>query len=124
MKSWASLGCNKKSSHEALDYCSCRENDGLGDEEIEEFLHSSVKRGRGTVGSRMDETGPYLPACSDSKDNLSTSPCVSEPCYMRSRDKPSSLKSSEDELDKKRKKAKSKLCSISKEKHCKMRKSK
>ncbi|KAG6550626.1 hypothetical protein Mapa_007723 [Marchantia paleacea] len=35
--------------------------DGLGDEELEEFLRSRVKRGRGAVGSRMDETGPYLP---------------------------------------------------------------
>ncbi|KAL3676947.1 hypothetical protein R1sor_026895 [Riccia sorocarpa] len=35
--------------------------EGLGDEELEEFLHSRVKRGRGAVGSRMDETGPYLP---------------------------------------------------------------
>ncbi|KAJ0667606.1 hypothetical protein HanPI659440_Chr17g0679651 [Helianthus annuus] len=33
----------------------------LKDDEIEEFLHSRAKRGRGTVGSRMDETGPYLP---------------------------------------------------------------
>ncbi|KVI10871.1 uncharacterized protein LOC112504598 [Cynara cardunculus var. scolymus] len=35
--------------------------DGLRDKEIEEFLHSRAKRGRGAVGSRMDETGPYLP---------------------------------------------------------------
>ncbi|XP_047306958.1 pre-mRNA-splicing factor 38B [Impatiens glandulifera] len=33
----------------------------LKDEEIEEFLHSRTKRGRGAVGSRMDEPGPYLP---------------------------------------------------------------
>ncbi|KAD4384587.1 hypothetical protein R6Q59_011275 [Mikania micrantha] len=33
----------------------------LKDTEIEEFLHSRAKRGRGTIGSRMDETGPYLP---------------------------------------------------------------
>ncbi|MCL7021607.1 hypothetical protein MKW94_023667 [Papaver nudicaule] len=38
---------------------------GLRDEEVEEFLHSRVKRGRGAVGSRMDETGPYLPSSSD-----------------------------------------------------------
>ncbi|KAK9076118.1 hypothetical protein SSX86_004451 [Deinandra increscens subsp. villosa] len=36
----------------------------LRDNEIEEFLHSRAKRGRGTIGSRMDEAGPYL---SDSK---------------------------------------------------------
>lgn len=34
--------------------------DGLGDNEIEEFLRSRVKRGRGAIGSRMDEPGPYL----------------------------------------------------------------
>ncbi|ESQ49331.1 hypothetical protein EUTSA_v10021452mg [Eutrema salsugineum] len=35
---------------------------GLGDDEIESFLHSRIKRGRGSIGPRMDETGPYLPA--------------------------------------------------------------
>uniref|UniRef100_A0A0E0I829 Uncharacterized protein n=1 Tax=Oryza nivara TaxID=4536 RepID=A0A0E0I829_ORYNI len=42
----------------------------LGDDEIEMFLHSRVKRGRGAVGSRMDETGPYLNASSRSQDNV------------------------------------------------------
>ncbi|KAL3814345.1 hypothetical protein ACJIZ3_015613 [Penstemon smallii] len=37
------------------------DDEGLKDDEIEEFLHSRTKRGRGAVGSRMDETGPYLP---------------------------------------------------------------
>lgn len=32
---------------------------GLKEDEVEQFLHARVKRGRGTVGSRMDETGPY-----------------------------------------------------------------
>ncbi|KAH7435696.1 hypothetical protein KP509_06G075700 [Ceratopteris richardii] len=32
---------------------------GLREEEIEHFLQSRVKRGRGAIGSRMDETGPY-----------------------------------------------------------------
>ncbi|WCJ32154.1 hypothetical protein M5689_013594 [Euphorbia peplus] len=41
--------------------CNSREDGGLKDEEIEEFLRSRVKRGRGAIGSRMDETGPYLP---------------------------------------------------------------
>ncbi|KAJ9561187.1 hypothetical protein OSB04_006347 [Centaurea solstitialis] len=41
--------------------------DGLRDKEIEEFLHSRAKRGRGAIGSRMDETGPYLP---DSKGKM------------------------------------------------------
>ncbi|VVA96772.1 unnamed protein product [Arabis nemorensis] len=34
---------------------------GLGDDEIESFLQSRIKRGRGSIGPRMDETGPYLP---------------------------------------------------------------
>ena len=32
----------------------------LLDEEVDDFLRSRAKRGRGAVGSRMDETGPYL----------------------------------------------------------------
>uniref|UniRef100_A0A0A8YAG2 Uncharacterized protein n=1 Tax=Arundo donax TaxID=35708 RepID=A0A0A8YAG2_ARUDO len=48
--------------------CSDQE-DGLGDDEIERFLHSRVKRGRGTVGSRMDEPGPYLDSSSRRQDN-------------------------------------------------------
>ncbi|KAK1262751.1 hypothetical protein QJS04_geneDACA020554 [Acorus gramineus] len=36
------------------------EDDGFNDDTIEEFLHSRVKRGRGAIGSRMDEPGPYL----------------------------------------------------------------
>uniref|UniRef100_A0A0A9D6H6 Uncharacterized protein n=1 Tax=Arundo donax TaxID=35708 RepID=A0A0A9D6H6_ARUDO len=45
------------------------QEDGLGDDEIEKFLHSRVKRGRGAVGSRMDEPGPYLNASSHRQDN-------------------------------------------------------
>ncbi|XP_071729926.1 uncharacterized protein [Rutidosis leptorrhynchoides] len=56
------------------------EDDGLRDQEIEEFLHSRVKRGRGAVGSRMDETGPY-PGC---KDKREASP---DEGYRESRDK-------------------------------------
>uniref|UniRef100_A0A453QQU3 Uncharacterized protein n=3 Tax=Aegilops tauschii TaxID=37682 RepID=A0A453QQU3_AEGTS len=41
---------------------------GLGDDEVEKFLHSRVKRGRGAVGSRMDEPGPYLKASSHCRD--------------------------------------------------------
>ncbi|KAG2304285.1 hypothetical protein Bca52824_032936 [Brassica carinata] len=37
------------------------DDEGLGDDEIESFLQSRNKRGRGSVGPRMDETGPYLP---------------------------------------------------------------
>ncbi|KAM3377403.1 hypothetical protein P3S68_009816 [Capsicum galapagoense] len=50
------------------------EEEGLGDAEIEEFLHSRVKRGRGTVGSRMDEAGPYLPSSPDPREKESASP--------------------------------------------------
>ncbi|KAK6158258.1 hypothetical protein DH2020_005572 [Rehmannia glutinosa] len=49
------------------------EDEGLRDDEVGQFLHSRTKRGRGTVGSRMDETGPYLPSCPDSKRNMSES---------------------------------------------------
>ncbi|XP_057515749.1 uncharacterized protein LOC130797247 [Amaranthus tricolor] len=49
-----------------------KEEEGLRDEEIEEFLHSRVKRGRGSIGSRMDETGPYLPRSLESPDNLAS----------------------------------------------------
>ncbi|KAA8544999.1 hypothetical protein F0562_019784 [Nyssa sinensis] len=60
-------GASCQSSKRAIQDCYSREDDSLRDEEIEEFLHSRVKRGRGAVGSRMDETGPYLPPCTDSK---------------------------------------------------------
>ncbi|XP_009609557.1 uncharacterized protein LOC107786597 isoform X2 [Nicotiana tabacum] len=50
------------------------EDDGLRDAEIEEFLQSRVKRGRGTVGSRMDEAGPYLPSGPDPRERESASP--------------------------------------------------
>ncbi|KAK4741175.1 hypothetical protein SAY87_024763 [Trapa incisa] len=49
------------------------EDEGLKDEEVEEFLNSRVKRGRGSVGSRMDETGPYLPSRADA-ENISSYP--------------------------------------------------
>ncbi|KAI3993695.1 hypothetical protein MKX01_002708 [Papaver californicum] len=53
-----------------MEECNTGENgSGLRDEEVEEFLHSRVKRGRGAVGSRMDETGPYLPSRSDLDPN-------------------------------------------------------
>ncbi|KAF7058932.1 hypothetical protein CFC21_065898 [Triticum aestivum] len=44
------------------------QDDGLGDDEVEKFLHSRVKRGRGAVGSRMDEPGPYLKDSSHCRD--------------------------------------------------------
>ncbi|XP_010517523.1 PREDICTED: uncharacterized protein LOC104792945 [Camelina sativa] len=38
------------------------DDEGLRDDEIMAFLQSRKKRGRGSVGPMMDETGPYLPA--------------------------------------------------------------
>lgn len=49
------------------------EGEGLRDDEVDEFLQARTKRGRGTVGSRMDETGPYLSSSPDSKRILSKS---------------------------------------------------
>ncbi|XP_024400007.1 uncharacterized protein [Physcomitrium patens] len=46
-------------NEEGSDTSSSDQDDGLKDEDIEKFLHSRVKRGRGAVGSRMDEPGPY-----------------------------------------------------------------
>lgn len=65
-----------------------------------------VKRGRGAVGSRMDEAGPYLPHCSHSKDRLLTNPDLRvreewEHRVVLGPEKPSALElseSSEDEL--------------------------
>ncbi|WVZ62439.1 hypothetical protein U9M48_012191 [Paspalum notatum var. saurae] len=45
------------------------QEDSLRDDEIERFLHSRVKRGRGAVGSRMDEPGPFLDYPSRCQDN-------------------------------------------------------
>uniref|UniRef100_A0A0D9WWU4 Uncharacterized protein n=1 Tax=Leersia perrieri TaxID=77586 RepID=A0A0D9WWU4_9ORYZ len=45
------------------------QEDGLRDDDIEKFLHSRVKRGRGAIGSRMDEPGPYLNATLPSQPN-------------------------------------------------------
>ncbi|KAB2091928.1 hypothetical protein ES319_A03G229000v1 [Gossypium barbadense] len=71
-----------------------REDDeGLRDEEIEEFLQSRVKRGRGSIGSRMDETGPYLPT--GSPGMLSTDPIIREHRVTLGPKKPPSLKSEE-----------------------------
>ncbi|XP_052173749.1 uncharacterized protein LOC127789040 isoform X2 [Diospyros lotus] len=61
-----SAGASHSSSKRAMQDCHSRD-DGLKDEDIEEFLQSRVKRGRGSVGSRMDETGPYIPPSPDSR---------------------------------------------------------
>ncbi|KAF5961495.1 hypothetical protein HYC85_002704 [Camellia sinensis] len=88
-----------------------REDEALKDEDIDEFLHSRVKRGRGDVGSRMDETGPFLPSCPDSKGKQLASPDVrgnerwKHPVVLGPQ-KPSSLRSCESSEEDKRKKAK------------------
>ncbi|XP_062078385.1 uncharacterized protein LOC133782930 [Humulus lupulus] len=84
-----------------------RNDDGLKDEELEEFLHSRTKRGRGAVGPRMDETGPYLPRCPNPKEELSTS--LEHRRVVCGREKLSSLEScesSEEETDDDRKEKK------------------
>lgn len=50
------------------------EDRGLRDEEVEEFLQSRVKRGRGAIGSRMDETGPYLTSDEGTYEMVSSHP--------------------------------------------------
>ncbi|XVE48650.1 hypothetical protein DITRI_Ditri01bG0019100 [Diplodiscus trichospermus] len=76
-----------------------REDEGLRDEEVEEFLLSRVKRGRGSIGSRMDETGPYLPTSSDSVEKFPTIPTGREHRVMLGPEKPSLLKSNESSSD-------------------------
>ncbi|CAM0909830.1 unnamed protein product [Alopecurus aequalis] len=61
--------CSSRDSHNSP-YSD--QEDGLGDDEIEEFLRSRVKRGRGAIGSRMDEPGPYLTAPSGRNDRSSS----------------------------------------------------
>ncbi|CAH9117493.1 unnamed protein product [Cuscuta epithymum] len=57
----SSASCSFK-KRRTEDYYSWEE-EGLRDDEVDDFLHSRAKRGRGTIGSHMDETGPY--PCSD-----------------------------------------------------------
>ncbi|KAK6945907.1 hypothetical protein RJ641_013451, partial [Dillenia turbinata] len=74
------------------------EDDGLKDEEVEEFLTSSVKRGRGDIGSRRDETGPYLPDVSDTMEKSASSSdkfSVSWEHLVLGPEKPAHLKSSD-----------------------------
>ncbi|KAJ9159325.1 hypothetical protein P3X46_024836 [Hevea brasiliensis] len=103
--------------------CYSKEDEGLMDDEVEEFLHSRVKRGRGTVGSRIDETGPYLLPSLESKEKPSTSLDLREYLVALDPEKPSSLKSyesSEEELDEDRgKKAKKVHLRNSDKKHSK-----
>lgn len=95
------------------------------------LLVDRVKRGRGSIGSRMDETGPYLPRSSESPDNLASDYTKDE---QHRRDivgsqKPSSWKnidsSDESSDDDERKRSKRKSSSGgSKRKHSKKHKSK
>ncbi|XP_038888945.1 protein FAM133 [Benincasa hispida] len=74
--------------------CLLREDQGLKDEELEEFLHSRTKRGRGAVGSRMDETGPYL--APNNESDLSWPSCsnATDRSVVHGPERPSFLKSS------------------------------
>ncbi|KAK8530061.1 hypothetical protein V6N13_102943 [Hibiscus sabdariffa] len=72
------------------------EDGGLRDEEIEQFLQSRTKRGRGSIGSRMDETGPYLPTNSDSLEMVLTNAGAREHHVKLGPGKPSSLRSDEE----------------------------
>ncbi|KAK7412215.1 hypothetical protein VNO78_03665 [Psophocarpus tetragonolobus] len=109
--------------------CSSREYEhdleGLKDEELEEFLHSRTKRGRGAVGPRMDETGPYLP---HSDGEPSSSLDVRERRVIYGPEKPLSLRSyesSEEELHEERRKRGKKFHSRNSDKeHSKKRRSK
>ncbi|KAJ4775319.1 G patch domain protein [Rhynchospora pubera] len=51
--------CSSRSS-DHTDFYADGDRRGLQDDEIEQFLRARVKRGRGEIGSRMDEPGPYL----------------------------------------------------------------
>ncbi|GMG98742.1 hypothetical protein Nepgr_000582 [Nepenthes gracilis] len=82
--------------------CYFREDEGLKDEEVEEFLQSRVKRGRGAIGSRMDETGPYLCHFSGDQDSLFAGSDPVRKNRLFGPEKPPSWKpfqSSEDEQD-------------------------
>ncbi|XP_057428712.1 uncharacterized protein LOC130722102 [Lotus japonicus] len=116
----ASASCLNKRGHE-------HPPEGLKDEELEEFLHSRTKRGRGAVGPRMDETGPYLPPHTDGEP--STSPDARERRrVIYGPEMPSSLKlyeSSEEETDEdRRRKSKKSRSSCSDKEHSEKRKSK
>ncbi|KAK8699210.1 hypothetical protein V6N13_115302 [Hibiscus sabdariffa] len=72
-----------------------REDEGIRDEEIDEFLQSRVKHGQGSIGSRMDETGPYLPTDSEFPGKLPTTSIGMEHHAKLGPEKPSSLRQDE-----------------------------
>lgn len=119
-------GASASSSKRERESNYSRENVGLRDEEVEEFLHSRVKRGRGAVGSRMDETGPYLAPSADSNGKLSTSDDVWQHRVFGP-EKPPPLKpckSSDEDDDVRRRKKRKERSSSSEKKHSKKHKSK
>lgn len=95
--------------------------------DIDFFVNGRIKRGRGAVGSRMDETGPYLPPSPDSNEKLSVGSDVWQHRVLGP-EKPSSLRtcaSSDEESDKdQRKKTKMEHSDRSSKKHSKKHKSK
>ncbi|XP_039006648.1 uncharacterized protein LOC120134254 [Hibiscus syriacus] len=76
-----------------------REDEGLRDEEINEFLQSRVKHGRGSIGSRMYDTGPYLPTSSTFPGKLPTTSLGMEHLVKLGPEKPSSLRHDESFFD-------------------------
>ncbi|KAH6833223.1 hypothetical protein C2S53_008166 [Perilla frutescens var. hirtella] len=76
------------------------EDEGLKDDEIDQFLQSRTKRGRGSIGSRMDETGPYLPLSPDPKNMYeSHNEMLNKARIVLGPEKPYSLKASESSSD-------------------------
>ncbi|XP_028787153.1 AP-3 complex subunit delta-1-like [Neltuma alba] len=116
----ASASCSSKGEP---DHCP----EGLRDEELEMFLNSRTKRGRGAIGPRMDETGPYLPRHFDEEEPITSSDVSNRRVYGPER--PASLKScessEEEEIHVKRaKKAKKSHSGSSDKEHSKKHKSK
>ncbi|CAH8343613.1 unnamed protein product [Eruca vesicaria subsp. sativa] len=75
------------------------DDEGFGDDEIESFLQSRNKRGRGSIGPRMDETGPYLPA--EKVDELRNSETMERKVVLGP-ERPSSLRQHSDDKEKER----------------------
>ncbi|CAN8269574.1 unnamed protein product [Cochlearia groenlandica] len=69
---------------------SSEDDQGIGDDEIESFLQSRIKRGRGTIGPRMDETGPYLPI--EKVEDMSQSSAPRERKVVLGPERPPSLR--------------------------------
>ncbi|KAG9455544.1 hypothetical protein H6P81_000052 [Aristolochia fimbriata] len=82
---------------------SLHEDGSLKDEEVEEFLNSRKKRGRGSVGSRMEEPGPYLIPSSSLglSEKLNSDSRIGEEWEQRvlGPEKPSFLKSEDEKIE-------------------------